>query len=410
MEEPSRRSEAERPPRAMHEMLDGPNPADPLPVPWVWRRVPTSSRTYRAGRTGDEAGEGGSASFVPDEAERTRAPPKEPVVNRCIGRRPQEFDRQIATPLPWLGGVAAKQLTAYERSLAHARTRPRRGDTEAMLRFVSEARFFSPTSSAGELLTWLGEQGPDHGIMFRLMCGAALVMLGRVDEALDLLHAERAALREQGKPDRSRSGGGRMSFIARRAAHFRGSCRHQPEQRCRGLPDAVLHGGGENWMHGCIVDLSKDGRGVGDRHAGGWVWRRWFGRVVEGVELRGTRAGGSRSVPRGSPDSVSRGDPMRRWHHDHRLESVGRRGLVVALRGGIRVRVGQCETADRPRRRRERAHRVSGSQAHLPRPPTRMVTRRPSASCAAPRRPRLSRWDHHWTRIDPVVPVEPGRV
>ena len=124
--------------------------------------MPTSSRTDPSGRTGDEAGrEGGSASFVPDEAERTRAPPMmRGCLNRCMVQAAQEFDRQIATPLPWLGGVAAKQLTAYERSLAHARTRPRRGDTEAMLRFVSEARFFSPTSSAGELLTWLGEQGP----------------------------------------------------------------------------------------------------------------------------------------------------------------------------------------------------------------------------------------------------------
>jgi tetratricopeptide (TPR) repeat protein len=114
-------------------------------------------------------------------------------------------------------GHGAEQIAALERCVAHARRLPgERWETQAMLGFLADSHVFAPTPAA-ELLTWLDQHGSDNRATFRLARGAALVMLGHIDEAIAILEAERAAIRAQGTWADPGLEGQRMSFIAVRA-------------------------------------------------------------------------------------------------------------------------------------------------------------------------------------------------
>jgi len=116
-------------------------------------------------------------------------------------------------------GHGAEQIAAFERALTHARRHPERWDTQSMLGFLGEVQLYSP-KPANEILAWLDEFGSDRRTNFRLMRAAVLVMLGRVDDGLDLLEAERTSLREQGRLADIGFTGQLMSFIAVRAANL----------------------------------------------------------------------------------------------------------------------------------------------------------------------------------------------
>ena len=116
-------------------------------------------------------------------------------------------------------GHGADQVIAFERSLAPARRLPDRWDTQFLLAFVAEAYFFAPRPAA-ELLAWLDAHGSDNRASLRIMRGIALVMIGRVTDALAILEAERAMFRAQGKSAEAGVEGQRMSFIAVRAGRL----------------------------------------------------------------------------------------------------------------------------------------------------------------------------------------------
>jgi tetratricopeptide (TPR) repeat protein len=116
-------------------------------------------------------------------------------------------------------GHGAEQAAALERSVHHARRLPERWDTQAMLGFLADSYIFGPTP-AGDLLSWLDEHGSDSRATFRLARSAALVMLGRIDEAMAILEAEHAAIRAQGTFSDPGLEGQRMSFIAVRAGRL----------------------------------------------------------------------------------------------------------------------------------------------------------------------------------------------
>jgi tetratricopeptide (TPR) repeat protein len=116
-------------------------------------------------------------------------------------------------------GQGADQLLAFERSLAHARRLRDRWDAQFLLAFVAEAYFLAPRS-ATDLLAWLDQHGSDNRASLRIMRGVALVMVGRVTDALAVLEAERATFRAQGKSAEPALEGQRMSFIAVRAGRL----------------------------------------------------------------------------------------------------------------------------------------------------------------------------------------------
>jgi class 3 adenylate cyclase/tetratricopeptide (TPR) repeat protein len=97
----------------------------------------------------------------------------------------------------WARGQIGAGLVAYETALDHARQANHRPPGAFATR--AAGRFFGPTPIS-EFLAWLKENEPQNGRdhFFRAYRAGALAMVGRFDEAREILAEARADLRERG--------------------------------------------------------------------------------------------------------------------------------------------------------------------------------------------------------------------